>query len=407
MTITKFRVGMAALFVLGIAALFAIVGKAQGPSLPPGEYDLEEGEYIFNVPPLAGTPLPTDTATASPPTDTPVPPTDTPVPSGHNDTIWHPVSADISHTHNDDPASVNHIFGPVEPYTSGQSISYPWETPNENLNKHEGYKWFVFDWGNCRMTTSQLASGNLCVVAGRIQHHVIGGPVGAQTRVHSFWAELQLCTQDMSQCEIFRQGGHVPYGCLRAIGAKPRTHISLPSDDGFCDTQEQVDGSSYREHLQPQQVPTNKDHVYANWSTLNDQQMGIQFAFSTADDWQGIDVNDPLTLNFICPDFQCKYNHTTEAFYRIIVEDSFLQQFDDGTGIANFNGFTDRFGENFFNSCTLGPDCAPLIIENVPIQTATFRFLKEDFGGRTFHDEAELNDFDLSPPGEFWIEYPN
>ena len=39
--------------IVGIMALAVSVSTlAQGPALPPGEYDLEEGQYVFNVPAL-------------------------------------------------------------------------------------------------------------------------------------------------------------------------------------------------------------------------------------------------------------------------------------------------------------------------------------------------------------------
>ncbi len=58
--------------ILGLSLLMFSRGLAQGPALPPGEYDLEAGQYVFNVPELVETEVP--------PTDTPIPPTDTPVP---------------------------------------------------------------------------------------------------------------------------------------------------------------------------------------------------------------------------------------------------------------------------------------------------------------------------------------
>jgi hypothetical protein len=125
----------------------------------------------------------------------------------------------------------------------------------------------------------------------------------------------------------------------------------------------------------------------------------MTFAFRTQDDWVGIDLADPTTLDiskFRCPDFQCRYNHSDENFYRINVEQEFLEQFDDGSGRANFNGFVDRFG-NVVPSCTLGLDCAPLILENVPL------------GGRSvqIRGNPPIIEYDLSPPGEWWIEHPN
>ena|SRR6185436_1559928 len=67
----------------------------------------------------------------------------------HNDTEWHGLWDEVrgchyDHTHDDDPGSANAIFGPVGAAWGGQSISYPFMTPNENNQTgHPGYKYFV------------------------------------------------------------------------------------------------------------------------------------------------------------------------------------------------------------------------------------------------------------------------
>ncbi len=62
--------------VIGLLLGGATLAVAQGLALSPGTYDLEEGQYVFNVPALQATPIPV--------TDTPVAPTDTPVPPNPN-----------------------------------------------------------------------------------------------------------------------------------------------------------------------------------------------------------------------------------------------------------------------------------------------------------------------------------
>ena len=257
------------IIVLAGIALLAIPALilAQGTALPPGEYDLEAGQYVLNVPALVSTSTPVPpTDTPVPPTDTPMPPTDTPIPpTEHNKTEWHPVSADISHTHNADPDSVAHIFGPILDYLP-QSISYPWQTTNENLNKHEGYKWGVAEHSICIQRAVYV--GRNCVMAWRIEHHQVGGSVGAVTRFHSGYAELLICDfHDLQDCGILRIGQPlVDYGCLRSNRPIVREHIPLPSDGNCADRV--VDGlykgAPYREHT----ALENGSPVGVNWTVI-------------------------------------------------------------------------------------------------------------------------------------------
>ena len=149
-----------------------------------------------------------------------------------------------------------------------------------------------------------------------------------------------------------------------------------------------------------EEAPSPGGNVVVNWNTRTGCQFRIAFAFSTKDDWQGIDANNPPRLELLCPAFDCEYNHSTEAFYDVRIFAGPLTQFDDGTGHANFNGKVNRFGNVVDPNCTPGPDCTRLILENVPLGEASF-------SRRAAPAFLPYEDFDLSPPGEFWIEYPN
>jgi hypothetical protein len=80
----------------------------------------------------------------------------------------------------------------------------------------------------------------------------------------------------------------------------------------------------------------------------------------------------------------------------------------DGDGIVTYSGYTDRRGNVVQGCAAPGLDCIPLEIVNAPVGRAIFsrgnsgvRFTDNDLHGSTFRD------FDVSPPGEFWITFPN
>lgn len=427
----KYRaLAIIAVLIIGGTFFWATLALAQGPSLPPGEYDLEAGQYVFNVPQLAptNTPVPDSTDTPVPPTNTPIPsPTDTPVSGAHDNMAWHPVSADVAHTHNADPNSLNHIFGPPGAWHNGNSISYPWQTwfgldsdplgpqgsPLENDFKHVGYKWLTEDLGDsCSESISIGTQTGACITAFRLQVHASGGAIGAPNRLHSFSAELRICTPDFAVCGIMRTGGHSDYGPL-AIRHPGTTFTYLPDPD---DPPEFVTHpkhtTPYRHHSSIDELGFDPDQVIYNWKSGNKfgwNQM-ISYAFSSFDDWQGLDPDDQTRVELLCPDFQCEKNHSQFVVYQISINSSYTDrdQLDDDLdgvvdGVINFSGFTDRQGWLVPDCSPMGPDCIPIILENVPI-------VGSPDGVAIFKDQnhrRNATEFDLSLPGEFWIESPN
>jgi len=102
MSVNQKIVGTAVVLILGsVAVFFGIRTLAQGVLLPPGEYDLEAGKYVFNQHPLSVLNLSVLDLSATPvlATDTPVSPTDTPIPTETpvppTDTPEHPTSPRI------------------------------------------------------------------------------------------------------------------------------------------------------------------------------------------------------------------------------------------------------------------------------------------------------------------------
>lgn len=389
MSIKKILVGLAAALIFGIAALFIVIPVlSQGPALPLGEYDLEAGQYVFNVPELAV------------PTDTPVPPTETPEPA-HDDRAWHPVSETISHEHKGNPHDLDGVFG-TQIYTwAGDEISYPWQTfvgadetyPSppgpgqfENDFKHEGYGWIVEP--NIAETVGFPILGGeggaYEITDVRIQIHSVQAGIGITARFHSFWAEARMCRVADNECGTIHTGGWGDYGFLNFNGV----HVPLPNDPSadFLQTND-----SRRSHDAP---------AFGIWYTYPAEfgHAQVGYAFGLNDVWVALDVNDPLNSPFICPDFQCEFNSSTIGlgFFKSSVKANSVID-PDGDGLADFSGFTDRYG-NIVNGCSEpGLDCVPLEMVNFPVDEKSI----------AFRTGIPIRDYDISPPGEFWIEYPN
>lgn len=127
----------------------------------------------------------------------------------------------------------------------------------------------------------------------------------------------------------------------------------------------------------------------------------FQVAVATGDGSVNVVPNDLYSLNFFCPDWDCKLNNSTIQAH--VVGFGVPSAFDpDGNDLANYSGYTDRYGV-LTNGCTTPSlDCVPLLVENAPVGQVQHRD-DQDLG---INPSGE-KDFDISPPGEWWIEYPD
>ena len=405
-------IGLLALLALAVPAL------SQGPALPPGQYDLEEGQYMFNVPALAAT----DTPVA--PTDTPVPPpTATPVPSG--DRSWHPLTEALGHDHGDNPHLVDDIFGTQFYVNAGGELSYPWETPNENATKHEGNKWFV----GRDLDPSSSSSSEVFISAYRVHAHILNMNVlvtgssqprpegesgtggGATTRVHSLWSEFQICLKsDPSMCMLWGTGRWADYGPLKASGV----HVPLAQDTcapdgaGGCLALPDVslDGGRGTRAHGACEGDFQRFAGGTYWRTDGRQHPDEYFfkiVFQMNDTWGCMDRGNPFVMHFTCPDIKTcgkspsRNNGSVRQIFRLDLE--IVQDFD-GTndGVVNFSGHTDRLGNIQPDVVCSSPsvDCIPFYVQN-------------GFVGLRLkaHSPTGPQEYDISPDGEDWIEYPN
>lgn len=342
-------------------------------------------------------PTPTDEPTAVPPTPEPTAVGSLPLCAEHDDNAWHGlVSEDgachYGHTHGDDIFSDAFADYPAWPFA--QTISYPHQTPNENELKHAGYKDYGFSTPNDDCVILKNIPGvDGCVVGGRIQFHVVGGAKGLGVRFHSFYAQFKIRNDDGSFGYV-GTGGWSDFGILHCT--YKQAHCALDSDpDSFNLTQPPYragrvgvgDGVSQWNNgcHNSTQVPCDYNQI-------------ASYDWVTFDDWGGVNPDDLAELLF---SDDPERNHSTLRFYEFIV----ITPPELGNGRINYEGFTDLTGTIDASCTAAGPECVPLLIENVDAGMHAFREVVGTSGQPP--QDRYYREFDVSPAGESWIEYPN
>lgn len=322
----------------------------------------------------------------------------------HDPTLWHGLVQEgvpgcpcaeacrYDHEHKHDPASVDHIFGPVE-----FEITAPWD-PTE---VHEAYGWVVREnMPNVNGSATYLRSFRWKFHSG-----------SELSRFHSFWLEAEICTA-AGECGIYRRGGTVDYGDL------------FVNDYGFVDLGQGVIGDLQRRRIHychqdySQRWQSNRRAVYYWYGRqLDAVDHPNAFNLSSEDEFKNVcpadesfcttgdcGIMDPFADNFFCqsaPDvFDCNKNESTIAAHRIQL--NIKSRYDpDGDGFADVSTFVDSDGFEAPSCTESGPECIPFILEHCPVGIVRYRDDQHGIGpGGTF-------DFDLSPFGEWWIGFPN
>ena len=132
---------------------------------------------------------------------------DAPACPTHDPNQWHGLWDEVrgchyDHTHGDDPSLADSYFGPLGAYWDGATISYPFNSgPAENTSKHAGYKVSVkmpgyHPWSPCGVNDNTDVTGDHsdnCVIASRVEYHLVGGLMDTVHRYHSYWMEIYVC----------------------------------------------------------------------------------------------------------------------------------------------------------------------------------------------------------------------
>jgi hypothetical protein len=361
------------------------------------------------------------TPTAAPtgtPTETPT--GSLPLCADHNPNEYHAlVSAvgdchyDHEHKHDPNAPEVVAIFGPAGEWFGGTSLSYPWQTADENQHKHEAYGWIT------RMDIP--ANGrDVWIRDLRVQGHVDSTPFlmpdgswqgGYLGRFHSYSVEASVCRAGDGACGIVRFGGWLNYGNLEIDGQTdcaplPDLHPLCPHGPGGRRIHFDAPGF-------PGTIPGKQTFFWYGEPSTEDGSVEVLnpviVAFALSDAWNETALDtllDPDEATF-CIDGNCHLNGST--IQQHVLQFNVKPQLDpDGDGLADFDGYTDRYGREVIGGasatgCTaVSLDCIPLIIESAPVGLVQHR------------DDTDLGlgpegseDFDTSPAGEWWIKWPN
>lgn len=340
----------------------------------------------------------------------------------HNDTQWHSLwdasrGCHYDHTHNDDPASADFLFGPAGEGW-GQSISYPFMTANENnMMGHTGYKYYVNlnPQPACATEAFEYLGAVNCVSAFRIEYHDVGGNAHMVKRFHSYFMEVQVKKGNI--VGTIETGGWADFGCLH--GEYKKFFVTLPGVDptnsngqSVCQSgvpgAQDINADPYRAvGYSPAEVISRSQQGRDNpWGWTSDPRYGYNklgfFFFRTLDSAGVLDPANPYAERFICPDFACKYNNSEHHVYSVhVVIPSSLDT--DGDGVVNYVGYTDRKG-NVVQGCTApGLDCVPLRIMNAPVGRAVWA--RNLSGTRPAGEPVRDHDIYFNGQPSGWIQF--
>ncbi len=327
----------------------------------------------------------------------------------HNPNEWHglidnEINCHYDHEHKHDPNEVANIFGEAGDWFGGTSLSYPWETPNENQYKHRVYGWVV---------RSDIPSNNreIWIKDLRWQFHATSAPLTNQDgsvhggflgRFHSYSLEAQVCNNG-GQCGLVRTGGWIDFGNLEINGIDDC--VFLPTDPSQQEACQSLGRRRIHYYFPGSGIPGRSTFFWYGRAGLIDGALPalhpVQVALATGDGSVNLYPDDLYNIHFYCPDWDCHLNNSTIQAH--VVGFAVRNDYDlDGDGIANYNGYTDRYGALVDNCNAPGLDCVPLVIEHAPVGNVQHR----DDRDAGIGVEGTV-DFDLSPPGEYWIRYPN
>ena len=147
-----------------------------------------------------------------------------------------------------------------------------------------------------------------------------------------------------------------------------------------------------------------------------------QVALRAMDNWGNVNPANPSELHLYCPDYRCAFNGSQMEAHIVAV--MLKRQLDaNEDGVVDLCGYTTRHGaivelapdgdgagllqrlpnriKPVGTACTAPSlDCVPLEITSFPVNV-NFVYRDTDYGLR-----GGLKDYDTSPPGQYWITYP-
>jgi hypothetical protein len=348
------------------------------------------------VPTATNTPQPSPT-----PSEDPVEPYPDAAPCEHHDPVaWHGIwdhenVCHHDHEHGDNPAELDHLFGPLGSAWGGEGIDHPFHTPGEHSEfAHQSHKVTV----RSDMPCTSVNGSTGCVTNVRILHHL--DLFNMATRFHSAYIEMEVCSiDDPTDCGIVQRGGHIDFGPLIA----QNLGIHVPVDDDTALFPLSSCGSARRLHRTDRQFAV----WYGFWHSrarclegLSGTMLGrLQLGSEVNRTWGPLDVDDPYNPHIICPDGSCVNNSALR-------EQAHLIDFDFNSSLAvdgryNLSGYTTQYGILDPDCTEPGPECVPFVLDGVPDLTYQYR--------DGVHAGTKYRQYDIlfDEPYSGWIKFPN
>jgi hypothetical protein len=300
----------------------------------------------------------------------------------------------------DNPHQLDQTFGPMGGWwNNGQEhdISYPWETMNENEGKHTAYKIIVRGSDQNPLQPWYTDSGQNYIKALRGEYHLDGPKGFVMSEYHSFAFEAQICSPD-NNCGVARFGG------VQDLGERLLTHDdgsytciypnpNIPSNTGICGTNGQTTNGPRSMAGGPND--SRRDETwYGSNNTFHQTgapNIGLDFGVILGSVWSPIHASSPMDAMSTDPNVRGDYpphyraqplipQNVDDWHHGTIVEVSALglslSGFPITNGRVNAKGYLDRYG-NVVQGCTsMGPDCVPFELTNVPTGLEGFRDLE-------------------------------
>jgi hypothetical protein len=276
-----------------------------------------------------------------------------------------------------------------------QDLSYPWETMLENETKHTNYKIIVRGTDAQPLKPWYTIGGQNYIKAFRGEYHLDGPKGFVMSEYHSFEFEAQICSPD-GNCGIARFGG------VQDLGERILTHDdgsfsclaadpNIPSNQGICGTESPKTLDAVRS-MAGGPADSRTDETWYSSSNTHHSKGGaavdLDFGVILGNVWSPIHLNSPMDAMSTDPavrgDYQPHYSqmplipqNVDNWHHGTSVEVSALNMaiswLPQTNGRVTASGFTDRFGNVVQGCATMGPDCVPFQLINVPVGLEGFR----------------------------------
>lgn len=283
----------------------------------------------------------------------------------HNNRAWHGLwdasrGCHYNHQHGDNPHDVDDLFGTSLFGLMGGEISHPWQTFNaegfENNLKHAGYFWHV------RRNLPPQDGQTSWISAFRILVHQHPTGRDAPVRFHS--GVFEAITTDTSGERGYIQipGMWIDFGHLLVNG---QTVLDVGQDAEPGRHKQHVDSGT------PQIIWYGASRATADPDRRGRVDRGfVSVSTSVHDAWDFTTAANPGgSDDFVCfPNPRCRANATMLRPHLIMVHlrRPVQDMVDaDGDGIANWRGYTDRYGVPVQGCTRASLDCVPVTITNI------------------------------------------